>query len=262
VTSGGYPIVVLAATDAASAYRLSYLAFNFAEELRTPVILLLSKDIALTRQTVDLDSVVLPPRVEREQAPANAAFRPYAVSGGTLVPAFSPVGGAHRVRCTGSIHDENGVLTTDRTRIAAKLSRLREKITNDLEHLELVDHDLCREARTLIVSYGLADGAAREAVSLIRRRGVPVSHLTLYSLWPVPQRAILAAVTPNIERIVMPELNVGLYVDELRRIVRSASIESIQCFDGGLIAPFQIADHVLGDTECGGKPEKKTKCLC
>lgn len=262
VTSGGYPLVVLAATDAASAYRLSYLAFNFAEKLRTPVILLLSKDIALTRQTVDLDSVVLPPRVEREQAPASAAFRPYAASDATLVPAFSPVGGAHRVRFTGSIHDENGVLTTDRTRIAAKLLRLREKITIDREQLELVDQDLCREARTLIVTYGLADGAAREAVSLIRRRGVPVSHLTLYSLWPVPQRAILAAVTPNIERIVMPELNVGLYVDELRRVVRSASIESIQCFDGGLIPPFQIAAHVLGDSEGVETLEKKTKCLC
>jgi|CXWL01.1.fsa_nt_gi 2-oxoglutarate ferredoxin oxidoreductase subunit alpha len=260
VTSGGYPLVVLAATDAASAYRLSYVAFNIAESLRTPVILLLSKDIALTRQTVDLDEIVLPPRVERAQAPVDEAFRPYAVADGTSVPAFSPIGGSHRVRFTGSIHDENGLLTTDRRKIAAKLSHLREKITPDQEFFEFSDQDLCREARILIISYGLADGAAREAVSMIRRRGIPVSHLTLYCLWPVPQRAILAAVTRNIERIVMPELNVGLYVDELRRVVRSASIESVICFDGGLISPSQIVKHVLGNQDALVTSEEKTEC--
>jgi hypothetical protein len=85
--------------------------------------------------------------------------------------------------------------------------------------------------------------------------------LTLYSLWPVPQRAILAAVTRNIERIVMPELNVGLYVDELRRVVRSASIESVTCFDGGLIPPSKIASHVLGDPTAPVPSEDIAECL-
>src|SRR3990172_2298651 len=65
VTAGGYPLPVLAAADAASAYRLTYEAFNMAERFRTPVIVLLSKDISLTRLTVDLDRIHLPPRVER-----------------------------------------------------------------------------------------------------------------------------------------------------------------------------------------------------
>ncbi len=262
VTSGGYPIVVLAATDAGSAYRLSYLAFDFAERLRTPVILLLSKDIALTRQTVGLDEIALPPRVERAQAPVDGVFRPYAVADAALVPVFSAIGGPNRVRFTGSIHDENGLLTADRRKIVARLSHLREKITPSCEILELAELDFCLEAKTLIVSYGVADGAAREAVAMIRRRGVPVSHLTLYCLWPVPQRAILAAVTKNIERIVMPELNIGLYVDELRRVVRSASIESIECFDGGLIPPSTIATHVLGDAAGAETPEEETICHC
>jgi len=65
VTAGGFPLPVLAATDAETAYRLTYEAFNIAERLRTPVIVLSSKDIALTRQTADLEAVELPPRESR-----------------------------------------------------------------------------------------------------------------------------------------------------------------------------------------------------
>jgi len=72
VTAGGYPLPVLAAADAASAYWLTYEAFNIAERLRTPVIVLLSKDISLTRQTVDLDAVPLSARTNRPVASLDA----------------------------------------------------------------------------------------------------------------------------------------------------------------------------------------------
>lgn len=244
VTAGGYPLPVLAASDAASAYRLTYEAFNIAERFRTPVIVLLSKDISLTRLTVDLDLIHLPPRVERATAALNAPFAPYAVMNSAATPAFAPLGGCQRVRFTGSIHDENGVLTTDRRNIAAKLTHLRDKILLNSESFSYFDTDLDSDAGTLIVSYGLADGAAREAVAALRAMSIHVSHLTLYTLWPVSERAILAALSPRIERVVVPELNIGLYVDELRRVIQGVPVESLVRFDGGLIAPQTIVDHI------------------
>lgn len=245
VTSGGYPLPVLAATDAASAYRLCYEAFNIAERLRTPVILLLSKDIALTKQTVDLDSVVLSPREERIVAPADGVFRPYALSESSAIPLFAPVGGSQRVRFTGSIHDENGLLTGDRRKINAKLTHLRDKVLRHQDTLELVNGDLDAKATTLVVSYGVPDGAARQAVLSVRANGIPVSHLTIFSLWPVPERALRAAAAPPIERVFIPELNVGLYADELRRVIRGPRVESLTRFDGGLISPDTMARCLL-----------------
>jgi 2-oxoglutarate ferredoxin oxidoreductase subunit alpha len=244
VTAVGYPLPVLAAADAASAYRLTYEAFNIAERFRTPVIVLLSKDISLTRLTVDIERIPLPPRVERATAALNVPFAPYAVVNSAATPAFAPLGGCQRVRFTGSIHDENGVLTTDRRNIAAKLTHLRDKILLNSESFTYFDTDHDSDAKTLIVSYGLADGAAREAVAALRALGIGVSHLTLYTLWPVPERAILAAVSPRIERVVIPELNIGLYVNELRRVIHGVPVESLVRFDGGLIAPQTIVDHV------------------
>lgn len=247
VTAGGYPLPVLAATDAASAYRLCYEAFNIAERLRTPVILLLSKDIALTRQTVDLDAVPLSPRIERRRAEEDAPYVPYAVTRPQEVPAFAPIGAAQRVRFTGSIHGEDGVLTTSRAAIGATLTHLRDKIEAHADEGALVDEDLDLQADTLIISYGLADGAARDAVRLLRAAGEPVSHLTLYTLWPLPERACHQAVATGIQRVIVPELNIGLYVQEIRRVLRGIPVESIQRFDGGLITPQMIVDRVRAE---------------
>ncbi|MBI4717265.1 MAG: pyruvate flavodoxin/ferredoxin oxidoreductase [Planctomycetes bacterium] len=257
VTSGGYPLPVLAAADAASAYRLCHEAFNLAERFRTPVVLLLSKDISLTRQTVDLDDIVVSPRRERTAARGGAPFRPYAVEESAAVPAFAPLGGPQRVRFTGSIHDENGVLTTNRGKIAAKLTHLHDKILRHAADWELAEADTDAAAEVLIVSYGTADGAARDAIAWLRAEGTAVSHLTLYRLWPVPERALGGAVTPGIRRVIVPELNVGLYADELRRVIRNVPVDSITRFDGGLISPATIAGRV----RCGtpGRPAEEVQ---
>ncbi len=244
ITSGGFPLPVLIASDAASAYQLAHRAFDLAEQLRSPVILLSSKDVALTRQTADLDAVELPPIHPRHEYSGSGPFKPYAIDAPEDIPAFAPVGGAQRVRFTGSIHGEDGLLTIDRRRIERKLVHLREKILAQRGRIEDFDADLDSAARVLLVSYGAADGAARQAVQRLRAEGVAVSHLTLYSLWPIPEATLSAALSPRVERVVMPEFNIGLYADELRRVIRSAPVESLTRFDGGLISPQTIVDHV------------------
>jgi 2-oxoglutarate ferredoxin oxidoreductase subunit alpha len=246
VTAGGYPLPVLAATDATTAYRLTYRAFALAEEFRTPVIVLISKDISLTRQTVDFAAVELPPLRPRRAAAVDRPHVPYAFERTDDVPAFAPIGGPQRVRFTGSIHDEQGQLTIDTGRIARTLTHLRDKIATRPAAFEDVRADVNERAETLIISYGVPDGAARVAVRMLRAAGRTVSHLTLYSLWPLPERAVRAALTPRVRRVVVPELNIGLYVDELRRIVPGEWLRPVLRFDGGLIAPAAIAHAAEG----------------
>jgi len=123
---------------------------------------------------------------------------------------------------------------------------LRDKIATRPAAFEDVRADVNERAETLIISYGVPDGAARVAVRMLRAAGRTVSHLTLYSLWPLPERAVRAALTPRVRRVVVPELNIGLYVDELRRIVPGEWLRPVLRFDGGLIAPAAIAHAAEG----------------
>jgi len=260
VTSGGYPLPVLAATDTATAYWLTAEAFNVAEALRTPVILLVSKDISMTRQTVDLDAIPLPPRVERLPAADGVPFLPYRCAQSSEVPPFLAIGSSRQVRFTGSIHDEQGLITTDRRRIARKLTHLRDKIARNTNMLEFVQFDDDPRAEMLVVSYGLADGAARVAVATARERGMPVAHLTLFSLWPMPAEAIRRAVGKRIRRVLVPELNIGLYAEELRKVIRHASIESVLRYDGGLISPDTLLDAITAGRATHSRMEGEPVC--
>ncbi|HKQ47061.1 MAG TPA: pyruvate flavodoxin/ferredoxin oxidoreductase [Phycisphaerae bacterium] len=262
VSGGGYPLPVLAATDAATAYALTYRAFNIAERLRTPVIVLASKDISMTRQTVDLEAVNLPERVDRTVATNHQPFHSYDFKDLPDIPAFLPIGASRQVRFTGSIHDQDGLITTDRSRVARTLSHLREKIERNAGALELVRWDKDADARTLIVSYGLADGAARVAVAQARARGIGVANLTLLSLWPVPEAALRTAAGPRIQRVIVPELNVGLYVNEIRRVLPHVQVQSILRFDGGLISPQTILDAVTGVPKASVAAEWSVPCRC
>ena len=66
-TSGGLPLIALSPADAGEAYELTFRAFNLAERFRAPVVVLSNKEIGMTRQSVRLDSIRLPRRIERRR---------------------------------------------------------------------------------------------------------------------------------------------------------------------------------------------------
>ncbi|MGZ4206097.1 MAG: transketolase C-terminal domain-containing protein [Actinomycetota bacterium] len=239
ITSGGYPIVVYAATNHADAYRLTIEAFNTAERLRTPVILLSSKDLTLTADTIDLDRFEQPLVVER----ARGNGLPYTFEQLADIPDFIPIGGGTRTRFTGSIHDARGIITSDPVLAERTLKHLVAKIDSRADELALVHEDLQEGAETLVVAYGVPARAAREAVRAMRVQGARVSLLVLYTLFPVPAAAIKRALR-GIKRVIVPELNTGQYVREIEPFAGRRDVESVTRIDGTLIEPRQIAEAV------------------
>jgi hypothetical protein len=67
-SSSGLPVIVLAPVDVTDCYRLTAEAFNLAEQYRCPVFLASNKEIAMTRESVDLDAIELPAMVDRQAA--------------------------------------------------------------------------------------------------------------------------------------------------------------------------------------------------
>ena len=108
----------------------------------------------------------------------------------------------------------------------------------------MVKADLEEGAATLLVSYGVTAGSMREAVAQARAAGTKVSALTLQSLWPVPEKEIVAAAS-GMDRVVVAELNPGLYKRELERVLIDVEIVGISRIDGVLISPQQMTEAIV-----------------
>jgi 2-oxoglutarate ferredoxin oxidoreductase subunit alpha len=242
-TAGGYPIVVLAPSSVAECYSLTRRAFDLAERFRCPVFLLSDKELNMTTTTVDVASYETPAVRARGALPANET--PYRYIPPDDVPPLAQYGGDGLVRFTGSTHDERALITKAPVKVAQLNEHLRAKIEDHLDEIEQVVHDAQPGATTLFVSYGITAGAMREAVARLRAAGRVVSALTVQSLWPVPERAIRAALADGITRVVVAELNHGQYRREIERLAGGVDVMGIHRVDGELIAPEQFQSALL-----------------
>jgi 2-oxoglutarate ferredoxin oxidoreductase subunit alpha len=244
VTSGGYPVIALCPIDVETCFSLTVKAFNFAEEYRTPVFIMSSKELGLTKDTVDLFLCYRIPIREREYARPEMAYLPYKFDKPHDIPLYSPFGGPHILRLTTSIHDERGILTDNPEKIERKLKHLDAKIKKATNNISITCLDRDKGADALIISYGMTARSAKEAVEIARKKGKKVSHLILYTLWPVPERDISSALE-GVKRVIIPELNNGQYMNEISKFIGHRELIGIQRLDGSLISPSQILEETL-----------------
>ena len=245
-TGGGFPIIALCPSTIAECYTLTMKAFDLAERFRCPVFLMADKELALTMKSVNpadylnvnvrkrpvVDPEDLNPPMEYQYEPA-----------GDVVP-MQLYGGKHPVRFTGSTHTADAFITKKPDIVGPLNEHLIRKITDHVDEISMVKNDLEDGARTLLVSYGVTAGSMREAVGAARTAGTKVSALTVQSLWPVPEDEIAAAAA-GVDRVVVAELNPGLYMREIERVLPDVEVVGISRIDGVLISPQQMMEAIV-----------------
>lgn len=243
--SGGLPVIVLAPVDVKDCFTLTMHAFNLAEIYRCPVFLASNKEIALTRESINLENLEQPEIVDRLPPPSEESFLPFQSLSGKDVPGFLPVGGNRVVRQTSSTHGVNGYITTDSNEIAAMIERMNRKIKTAVNRFSFAESLMEPGAETLILTYGVTARAARGVYKELKVEGKPVSLLILKTLWPVPENLILKRVE-GIKRIVVVEMNLGQYVREVERVLKDKKVVFLGQMDGRLISPNRIKEVALG----------------
>ena len=241
--SGGLPVIVLAPVNAADCYTLTAQAFNLAEKFRCPVFIASNKEIAMTRESVDLDALQIPSLMNRTAPPAGKPFLPFQANSEQGVPDFLPIGGNLPVRQTSSTHGPNGYITTDQREIARILLRLKTKLEAVVETFSFYELLSADESDTLIIAYGVTARAAESVYKELKSAGQPVRLLILKTLWPVPENVIRRA-AENMKRVVVVEMNLGQYVREIERILGEKKVDFCGQMDGWLISPDKIKEAV------------------
>jgi 2-oxoglutarate ferredoxin oxidoreductase subunit alpha len=240
--SGGLPVIVLAPVNVQDCFSLTLQAFDLAEIYRCPVFLASNKEIGMTRESIDLQSIEVPAIIDRHEFGGETdGYRPFQVSGDREVPDFLPIGDTTLVRQTSSTHGEDGYITTDKQVIDKQRRRMKDKLEKNVTKFTFYDFYPEEGAETLIVTFGVT---ARAALQTIKGIGdSKASLLVLKTLWPVPEE-LIAEKGSGYSRILVVEMNLGQYVFEIERVLKDKKIDFFGKMDGSLITPQEIMEAI------------------
>jgi 2-oxoglutarate/2-oxoacid ferredoxin oxidoreductase subunit alpha len=243
-THGDHPVVALVPASVGEVYELTARAFNLAERLRTPVILLYDEVIGHVRERVALPAVADLETLDRERPSCPPeAYRPYAANGAG-VPAMADFGSGYRWHVTGLLHDERGYPTQDAATVRAWHERLHDKLERaraDLIDVETIGVD---DAEIVVVAFGITARAAQRAVATARAHGIRAGLLRPRTLWPFPDRE-LSAIAARVEAIVVAEMNMGQIVREVERAVAGAApVHARLRVDGQPMMPTDVLEAI------------------
>ena len=247
-THGDHPIIALAPSSVRECFDLTVTAFNFSEQYRTPVIVLMDEVVGHMRESAELPDTATLELVGRPETTVPPEwYKPYE-NAGSYAPPLVPFGEGYRYHVTGLHHDERGYPTNQLDDIRAWNDRIARKIASSLSDIILVEKDGISDASVLVIAYGATARSAKHAVHLARDRGGKVGFLALKTIWPFAEE-VVEQLAARLHRVVVPEMNAGQLALEVERVVGRNKVRRVNRFDGEMIPPADILsaieEHIL-----------------
>ncbi len=241
---GEAPRVVMGLSSVEDCFYGMIRAFNIAETLQTPVIVLSDQGLAQREASVtkpDTSAI----EVQERRKPTSeelASYQRFRITSDGISPMTVPGMPEGFYAATGIEHTEAGQLNYEpenHNRMMAKRAKKLEGIlkmpwitrTYGLEHPEVA-----------VIGWGSEEGVIREAVERGVGMGLKVGSLHPKILWPFPAEAINRYLSNGTRRVVVPELNYsGQFAALLKQHLKNREIEVISMAKGGGI-PWTPAD--------------------
>jgi 2-oxoglutarate ferredoxin oxidoreductase subunit alpha len=243
-THGDHPIVALAPASVQEVYSETIRAFNLAERLRTPVVVLFDEVVAHLLESATLpapESIVV---AQRKWASGDERdFHPFAATD-DLVPPMARPGDGLRVHSTGLTHTADGFPTQQPALAGRAVQRLIDKIERHRAEIERFETVQSEDAEFVIVAVGIVARAARRAVADLRADGIKAGLLRPITLWPFPERAMREAAA-RARRVLVAEMNAGQLALEVERLAGApGKVARLNRIDGEPIAPAEIVAKI------------------
>ncbi len=186
IISGGLAIPILSICNISDYWILPAKAVEMAVRMRTPVIILTSKEEVMTQHSVNLSTLPEVKKVKQEIYKSSEKYIPYEADE-NLVPKFLPLTtNEHQVRLTASTHDKKGIIQNTSDEALENTIRLHRKILHNMKDFCFYEYDSDPLADLVLVSFGITSMASKVAIKKLRAEGLPVSLLLVKTLMPVP----------------------------------------------------------------------------
>jgi 2-oxoglutarate ferredoxin oxidoreductase subunit alpha len=240
-THGDHTLIALCPSGVQETHELTVRAFNLSERYRVPVILLLDEVIGHITERFQRPEPGTLTIVDRTTPAANPeSYLPYDSRLGD-VPPIAPFGEGYRFHVTGLAHDESGFPTNVRPKVRALLERLERKIMAEYATFKEAEQIGVDDAEILIFAFGSVARSARRAMRTARERSLSVGLYRPVVIWPFPYDDV-KELGGRVKRIVVPEMNMGQLVHEVRCAAGSTEVVPVNRFDGDMLNPDDILE--------------------
>nr|MDK2851158.1 2-oxoglutarate/2-oxoacid ferredoxin oxidoreductase subunit alpha [Candidatus Cloacimonadota bacterium] len=239
---GDSPAIVLYPESVKESYELTIRAVNLSEKYRTCVVLLLDEVIGHMRESVRLPDMANVRVINRIKPTVPPHWYKHYDENQKYLSPLASYGDGYHFHVTGLTHDSQGFPTNKAVEAGDMMDRLRKKITYNIRDLVQIESHEMDDANIAIFAAGITARAAKAAISMAREEGFKVGLLRPLTIWPFPDDAVRKMLR-NVETVIVPELNQGQLIREIRRLTKDkndSNIVSIQRVNGQLITPNDI----------------------
>lgn len=241
-THGDHPIIALAPVSVRQSFDLTVKAFDLSERFRTPVLLMTDEIIGHMREPVELPDFSAIEIFEHKVTDPPETYKAFRNTPDG-VPPLAPFGKGYRYHITGLLHDEFGFPTQRLEEIDPWLERINTKLDRHMDEIALVEEDYQDGARVGLLSYGCTARTARHAMKAARAQGRKVDMLTLFTLWPFPEKQV-EALGERVDTVIVPEMNLGQLAYEVERVVGRKKVKRVGLANGEMITPQKIMEKM------------------
>ena len=220
-SQGEFPIVVLAPGDNEEAFYESFDAFNIAEKIQTPVIVLLDKHISASQTTTDRFNtknltVDRGKYIELNTNNNLENYKRYRFTSDGVSPRCFPgqLGGIHVA--SSYEHDETGWTSEDAENHEKMMEKRFQKLLSIQKEKLIPKFYGDKDAEITIVSWGSTKGPVLEAMKYLNKDGFKVNFLHFIYLNPFDVDSVTELLKSCRDTIILE----GNYTGQLRDIIR------------------------------------------
>jgi 2-oxoglutarate ferredoxin oxidoreductase subunit alpha len=242
---GDYKSITVCAGTLAECYTETVRAFNLADRFMQPVIVLLDETLGHMHgkamiPTAEEVKAGIKPRKTFEGDPKD--YKPYGVAQDE--PAvLNPMFQGYRYHFTGLHHDADGFPTEEIETCRKLIDRLFRKVEEHKDEIESNEEFMLDDAEILLIGYGSASLAIKEAIKRLREEGIKAGLFRPITIWPSPEKR-LEELGKKFDKVLVVELNQGQYYEEIQRCMGRKDIEKLTKTNGRPFSPQDIIDKI------------------
>jgi 2-oxoglutarate ferredoxin oxidoreductase subunit alpha len=241
--------VVIAPGDPVEAFRWGFEAFNIAERVQTPVILLMDKHLSesgFTCEPFRTDGMTVDRGLflSEEELAAMPKYKRYAVTESGVSPRSRPGvrGGAYLAN--GNEHNQYGHISEDsRNRSAQVEKRLRK-----LKALDVSEFGAClhgdAEADVTLVGWGSTKCVVHDAMKVLNERGVRCNFLQIIFIEPFPWAFVTRVLNQAKKTILIENNATAQLADVVCEKIGIVLRDRVLKYDGRMFFRDELADRI------------------